>query len=77
MLIYVYTVDNQDFQGILKVYYVNKKKKKKKKKREKISSASPKLYKHLSRDTMFTGNQDRVVQIEHIERYATYDTGAN
>ena len=22
MLIYVYTVDNQDFQGILKVYYV-------------------------------------------------------
>jgi hypothetical protein len=50
MLIYVYTVDNQDVQGILKVYYVNKKKKK----REKISSASPKLCKHLSRDTMFT-----------------------
>jgi hypothetical protein len=24
MLIYVYTVDNQDFQGILKVYYVVK-----------------------------------------------------
>jgi hypothetical protein len=22
MLVYVYTVDNQDFQGILKVYYV-------------------------------------------------------
>jgi hypothetical protein len=22
MLIYVYTVENQDFQGILKVYYV-------------------------------------------------------
>jgi hypothetical protein len=22
MLIYVYTVDNQDFQGILKVYYI-------------------------------------------------------
>jgi hypothetical protein len=23
MLIYVYTVDNHDFQGILKVYYVD------------------------------------------------------
>jgi hypothetical protein len=30
------------------------KKKKKKKKKKKISSASPKLCKHLSRDTMFT-----------------------
>jgi hypothetical protein len=51
--------------------------KEKKKKKKKISSASPKLCKHLSRDTMFTWNQGQVVQIEHIEWCATYDTGAN
>jgi hypothetical protein len=54
-----------------------KKLKKKKKKKKKISSASTNLCKHLSRDTMFTSNQGRVVQIEHIERCVTYDTGAN
>jgi hypothetical protein len=53
------------------------KKFKKKKKREKISSASPKLCTHLSRDSMFIWNQGRVVQIEHIERCVTYNTGAN
>ena len=44
------------------------------KKKKKISPVSPKLCKHLSRDTMFTWNQGRVAQ---IERSVTYDTGAN
>jgi hypothetical protein len=61
----------------VKVAILKKLKKKKKKKKKKISSASTNLCKHLSRDTMFTSNQGRVVQIEHIERCVTYDTGAN
>jgi hypothetical protein len=48
---YYWLISNAQVKGaILKIL----KKKKKKKTSEKISSASPKLCKHLSRDTMFT-----------------------